>query len=460
MAISETAKAAGLRRFRIHAIKKHVNDPAALNVLQSPDFVKNFQQSLDRQPQSRQNSKLNNLSIMIRDERIRLANLAEGNVPNKPTPSATKKRLNDRISPKQVTSFDPEILQYPSDANGNISAEKGETQAGHYILFYINSSPGPQASGVSGKTIAAASGTPGSADKKTRREEERDRKNAASRTAGQFGQLTSEQSVTKSEFGRGTRRQRITGQPDGASIGAAANANGAPLYSDFLDKSTRLNTAIALYMPPQVQSTYSLNYTDEASGAFSQGMAEVFKGITAGNADVSGGQITAMALGAASKALDTLAPGAANMVAVKTGRIVNNKMELAFKGVNRREFQFVFTFTPKSREEAKTIDTIVARFKFHSHPDFIDNSKGLMLTIPDTFDIQYMYNNTENSFLNRISTCFLTNTQVQYGGDRFTAHDAAENHQGASGSPPTKTILTMTFKELETLTRKRISEGY
>jgi hypothetical protein len=213
-------------------------------------------------------------------------------------------------------------------------------------------------------------------------------------------------------------------------------------------------------MPPQVQSTYSLNYTDEASGGFAQGMAEVFKGITDGNADVQGGQITAMALGAASKALDTLAPGAANMVAVKTGRIVNNKMELAFKGVNRREFQFVFTFTPKSREEAKIIDTIVARFKFHSHPDFIDNSKGLMLTIPDTFDIQYMYNNTENSFLNRISTCFLTNTQVQYGGDRFTAHDAAENHQGASGSPPTKTILTMTFKELETLTRKRISEGY
>jgi hypothetical protein len=194
MAISETAKAAGLRRFRIHAIKKHVNDPAALNVLQSPDFVKNFQQSLDRQPQSRQNDKLNNLSIMIRDERIRLANLAEGNVPNKPTPSATKKqRLNDRISPKRVTSFDPEILQYPSDANGNISAEKGETQAGHYILFYINSSPGPQASGVSGATIAAASGKPDSSEKKTRRQEERAKRDANSRTAGQLGNLVSTQ---------------------------------------------------------------------------------------------------------------------------------------------------------------------------------------------------------------------------------------------------------------------------
>ena len=65
-----------------------------------------------------------------------------------------------------------------------------------------------------------------------------------------------------------------------------------------------------------------------------------------------------------------------------------------------------------------------------------------------------------NSFLNKISTCFLTAINVQYGGDRYTAHAAASNHMGASGSPPTKTILTMEFQELETITRERISEGY
>ena len=59
-----------------------------------------------------------------------------------------------------------------------------------------------------------------------------------------------------------------------------------------------------------------------------------------------------------------------------------------------------------------------------------------------------------------ISTCFLTAISVQYGGDRFTAHDTAANHRGAAGSPPTKTILTMEFQELETITRERISEGY
>ena len=35
-----------------------------------------------------------------------------------------------------------------------------------------------------------------------------------------------------------------------------------------------------------------------------------------------------------------------------------------------------------------------------------------------------MYRGTENNFLNKISTCFLTmDVQVQYGGDRYTAYE-------------------------------------
>ena len=213
-------------------------------------------------------------------------------------------------------------------------------------------------------------------------------------------------------------------------------------------------------MPNQVQATYNLNYADDEAGAMATGLAEVFRGMSGGRASLTGGQFTRMAQGATLKALETAAPGATNALSVQTGRILNNKMELAFKGIGRRKFNFTFTFTPHSRAEAKVIDTIVTRFKFHSHPEFIKESKGLMMTIPDTFDVHYMYQNSENSFLNKISTCFLTAISVQYGGDRFTAHDTAANHRGAAGSPPTKTILTMEFQELETITRERISEGY
>ena len=32
---------------------------------------------------------------------------------------------------------------------------------------------------------------------------------------------------------------------------------------------------------------------------------------------------------------------------------------------------------------------------------------GRSMTIPNTFDIQYMYQNAENNYLNKISTCVL-----------------------------------------------------
>ena len=78
-----------------------------------------------------------------------------------------------------------------------------------------------------------------------------------------------------------------------------------------------------------------------------------------------------------------------------------------------------------------------------------------MMTIPDSFDIEYRSHGEHNQYLHKISTCFCSSINVQYGGDRFTAHKKNEN-----GAPPTKTILTLNFKEMELITKKRIDEGY
>ena len=252
-------------------------------------------------------------------------------------------------------------------------------------------------------------------------------------------------------------------QPDAKKgLEAHGGDRGKTLFgqSGLITNSVRLPGAICLYMPNQVQANYQLNYADDEAGSLAMGLADVFRGLSGGEASMTGGQVTRMAQGATLKALETAAPGATNALSIQSGRILNNKMELAFKGIGRRKFNFTFTFTPHDKSEAKIIDTIIQRFKFHSHPEFITGTKGMMMTIPDSFDIQYMYQSQENSFLNRISTCFLTSISVQYGGDRFTAHESAANFAGASGAPPTKTILTMEFSEIETITRERVAEGY
>ena len=85
---------------------------------------------------------------------------------------------------------------------------------------------------------------------------------------------------------------------------------------------------------------------------------------------------------------------------------------------------------------------------------------GYEMTIPDTFDIQYMYQGNQNHFLNKISTCFLQSISVAYGGDRFVAYNPSESIHGGSSPPPQRTTLTLGFKEMEILDKNRIDQGY
>ena len=62
-----------------------------------------------------------------------------------------------------------------------------------------------------------------------------------------------------------------------------------------------------------------------------------------------------------------------------------------------------------------------------------------------------------NDFIHKISTCFCYSINVQYGGDRYTAHVPPD---GGNSSPPTNTILTLGFKEMELITKKAIELGY
>ena len=76
-----------------------------------------------------------------------------------------------------------------------------------------------------------------------------------------------------------------------------------------------------------------------------------------------------------------------------------------------------------------------------------------------TFDIEYMYRENRNNFLNRISTCYLTSVKVQYGGDRFTAYEETTSLRG-SGAPPQRSQISLEFTELEILSQDHIKDGF
>ena len=141
---------------------------------------------------------------------------------------------------------------------------------------------------------------------------------------------------------------------------------------------------------------------------------------------------------------------------MKEGSVIADRLELAFKAVKKRNFQYTFKMIPKSRDEARTIREIVFAFKSNMLPEFVGGNRGgRRFIVPNTFDIQYMYLEGSNNFLHHISTCVLENMNISYGGERYKTFEAIDD-----GAPPLETSITLNFREMELITRERVHEGF
>ena len=225
--------------------------------------------------------------------------------------------------------------------------------------------------------------------------------------------------------------------------------------------TTRLDTHISLYMPPTVQVSYNTNYVDTEIGAAANIAAQAFQDYQQGNAtadvinkslkklgpEMSEGMVR-MALGA----VDMIPglQGAQEVIDAQRGFIVAPQMELAFKGIAKRQFQYSFVMMPKSEEEAEQVQNIVQAFKINMLPT-IASGDVRRQTIPNTFSISYMYDGSENQNLHKISECVLESMNVSYGGDRYKAYE---------GGRPVVTNMTLNFKELDLISRADAEEGF
>ena len=237
----------------------------------------------------------------------------------------------------------------------------------------------------------------------------------------------------------------------------------------FLERAptTRLDTAITMYMPTTVSTTYGANYTDTEIGNIAARGLDVIKAFQAAKGEKEGAQKAAIKnLGTATGEDLELAgiaglgviPGVQGLreaIEIQEGVITADRMELAFKGVGKRKFQYSFKMIPRNREEADEIQKIIYAFKFNMLPEFQSGSKSRKMVVPNTFDIQYMYKGAENTYLNKVSTCVLENMTVSQGGDRYKTFSENEN-----GAPPVETTITLDFQELEIITRERVEEGF
>jgi len=247
------------------------------------------------------------------------------------------------------------------------------------------------------------------------------------------------------------------------------------------NKAKMVKKQIALYMPASVDVAYGTKYPEDTVSVLAEGAAPIIgaaidAGKSLGTIDMvaigekllktgtpSLDSVAALA-GDAANALASELPGA-KLVQQNKGKVTIDKKELFFEGVKRRTFSYTFSFIPASQTDSQIIFKIIESFKMAMLPNYteglvFEGTKSRTLTIPDIFDIKYMHigqngRAAENRYLNRVSTCHLTNMSVKYGDEKYTAH-MPDNR----GAPPQKSSITLQFTEIEIVTKKQAQRGF
>jgi hypothetical protein len=107
---------------------------------------------------------------------------------------------------------------------------------------------------------------------------------------------------------------------------------------------------------------------------------------------------------------------------------------------------------PQSGPEQYRIRQIIDFFKTASAPEQISAGLFRIYEIPFVFSINFYGLYGEMHHINKIAKCALVSVGVKYGGDRFNTF--------ADTDAPVQTDLSLTFKEIELVTKAEMMRGY
>jgi hypothetical protein len=370
-----------------------------------------------------------------------------------------------------VSKYNVENLHYPIDLFSNAGSGLGKVNKSqffnqqylNYVVFYINVSDqsrvftegkaeivgdvdkteqntiqGKQvsvgkAAGAAATGGAAVGAVVGAGDGLA---------SGASKNAGALGKKggvkTFIAGTVGSAVGGAIKGGAVGGAVSGGTLGGQALLNEATFGVKGTNKIKRLRSAIALHVPNEVSVGYRATYGEEELGAIFGAAGEAATNGKLGAAEAGG-------MGAVMKA-NEINP-ARGVLSALMKAAPNPRKEQLFKSMEFRRFSFNYQFAPRSADEANNVKRIINTFKFYMHPEYQNNINKMLYLFPSEFDIVYYFGDKEHPHLNRISTCVLTDLQVNYSpnGQLATFADGF----------PTQINVQMSFLELETLTKER-----
>ena len=219
------------------------------------------------------------------------------------------------------------------------------------------------------------------------------------------------------------------------------------------------NSAIAIYMPPNVKVGYNQSYDSDTETGLAgdvqealtsaQSAENVSDAIIGALEGVSGG-VFRQAGQAVGEFVSLAGAGDPVRFTMKRfGTAINPRNEAYYNTPTQRTFSYTFDFWPRNEDEAIAVENIIMIFKYNSSPG-LASGDGLF-TIPNYFKISYMFNNGANPHLHKIGACFCTSVDVDYTPDgQMTTFDTGQ---------PVHTKMTVNFLEDRILTKTDIEAG-
>lgn len=333
----------------------------------------------------------------------------------------------------------PTVLVYPEDMHTN-------PENGHLVHFDIFYKKNPKMNDVTTK-IESLFDT------------------AKDKIIGLFGGGDASENFVVGGSSKDQIDQLIGNLPSGESL--VGNDSGVVQQDDHVIKDTRLGKAteesldkVTLMMPTGLQNTDYLRHSEHDFGLIKGIMEGNLQALIPGIADKAASFVDGIGEIAGTELNSAQAMGA------MTGAVRNPRQESLFKSVEFRTFDFKFNFYPKSQKESHDVMEIIKLFRFHAHPEIVPNLA--FYTLPSEFQISFVdlatsTNNplinspngglaSENQWINKIGRCALTGVDVNY----FPQDTMSTFADGA----PALINVTLSFSEMETISRNHIKAGY
>ena len=195
---------------------------------------------------------------------------------------------------------------------------------------------------------------------------------------------------------------------------------------NFQPPTDIFNTSISLYMPETVNFSYDASYNSDSTVVGALPLVGKIAGFLQNNESVKA-------------------------ALYKGGFVFNPQQQVMFSGIEFREYQMDFVFTPYSAQEAATVNNIIKAFRRAASPTKITQAAGLFFNPPSVFEVDFTFNGKTNPNLNKIKRSVLKSVKVDYAPNGWAAYQDGQ---------PIQTKMTLDFMELELVTRADIESGY